>query len=79
MMAERRIGHIDLKLVPSQFLALAQATNQPKFRLYAETPTRFSPLEFPANIEFIKDAGGKISSIILDQDGQQHEAKRITP
>ena len=57
----------------------AQATNQPKFRLYAETPTKFTPSEFPATIEFIKDASGRINSITLDQNGQQHEAKRITP
>ena len=57
----------------------SQATNQPKFKIYAETPTKFTPSEFPATIEFIKDINGKISSIILYQNGQQHEAKRITP
>jgi len=57
----------------------AQATNQPKFKIFAETPTKFNPGEFPARIEFIKDTNGRINSLILDQNGQQHEAKRITP
>ncbi len=56
-----------------------QATNQPRFKIYAETPTRFTPSEFPAEIEFIKDAGGRINSITLYQNGQVHEARRITP
>jgi CubicO group peptidase (beta-lactamase class C family) len=57
----------------------AQATNQPKFKIFAETLTKFIPGEFPASIEFIKDANGKINSITLDQNGQQHEGRRITP
>jgi len=57
----------------------SQATNQPKFKKYAETPTKFTPGEFPAEIEFIKDASGKINSITVYQNGQQHEGKRITP
>ncbi|HXO76376.1 MAG TPA: serine hydrolase, partial [Puia sp.] len=56
----------------------SQATNQPKFKIYAETPTKFTPSEFPAEIDFIKDANGKINSIIVSQNGQQHEGRRIT-
>ena len=56
-----------------------QATNQPKFKIYPETPTKFTPIEFPATLEFIKDANGKINSVTLSQNGQQHEARRLTP
>ncbi|HTI93534.1 MAG TPA: serine hydrolase [Puia sp.] len=56
-----------------------QATNQPKFKIYAETQTKFTPSEFPAEIEFVKDANGGFNSIILSQNGQRNEGKRITP
>ncbi len=56
-----------------------QATNQPRFKIFAETPTKFTPSEFAAEIEFKKDSSGRINSITLYQNGQVHEARRITP
>jgi len=54
-----------------------QATGQPKFSVYPSTATRFFIRSFPAELDFIKDAAGKVNSVILYQNGQQHEAKRV--
>ena len=46
---------------------ITQPTGQPKFPLYAETDSKFFPLEFPAELEFVKDDNGKVNALILHQ------------
>jgi len=58
-------------------LLFAQATGQGAFELIPETQTKFFPREFPASLEFKKDSTGKVSALILDQNGQQQEAMKI--
>ncbi len=48
----------------------AQATNQPKFGIYAESDTRFFLRVVEAQVEFIKTPEGKIEKLILYQNGQ---------
>jgi serine-type D-Ala-D-Ala carboxypeptidase/endopeptidase len=48
-----------------------QATKQPKFELFAATPTQFFLTVVEAKITFIRDSQGKIDRLILDQNGQQ--------
>jgi hypothetical protein len=55
---------------------MTQATGQPMFPVYAESETRFFPLEFPAELEFVKDAGGKVNTLILHQGGHDMKAPR---
>lgn len=55
---------------------LTQATGQPAFDGYAKNDTTFFPLEFPAEIEFKRDAQGKVNSLVLHQGGQDHPAPR---
>jgi hypothetical protein len=55
---------------------ITQATGQPMFPVYADSETRFFPLEFPAEIEFVKDAGGKVNALILHQGGHDMKAPR---
>lgn len=55
----------------------AQATRQGSFEIVAETQTKFFTREFPASLEFIKDSTGKVNALILYQNGQQQEAKKI--
>jgi len=55
---------------------ITQATGQPMFPVYAETETKFFPLEFPAELEFVKDAGGKVNTLILHQGGHDMKAPR---
>jgi hypothetical protein len=54
----------------------AQATGQPKAELYASTPTRFFLVVVPAEIEFVADAKGNITSLVLHQGGQDMKAPR---
>jgi CubicO group peptidase (beta-lactamase class C family) len=53
-----------------------QATGQPKFPLYAETNSKFFPIVFPADIEFIKDDQGKVTALVLKQDGHETKAPK---
>ena len=55
---------------------VGQATGQSKLRLYAESSTRFFPLEIDATIEFVKDDQGKVSKMILHQGGHDVPAPR---
>lgn len=57
---------------------ISQATGQNKFALFADTETKFYPKEFEAEIEFIKDSSGKVTKLILTQNGQKTEAKKIS-
>jgi uncharacterized protein YneR len=54
-----------------------QATGQPKFEVFAESETKFFLKVVDAQVEFVPDADGKVSKMILNQGGQTMEAKRI--
>jgi CubicO group peptidase (beta-lactamase class C family) len=56
-----------------------QATGQPVFQLYAEAAGKFFLTVVDAEVEFEKDETGKIGKVVLYQNGQAHEAKRIEP
>ena len=56
---------------------MTQATNQPVFEIFAESETTFSPRAFPAKLTFVKDADGKVNSLLLNQGGRERTAKRI--
>jgi CubicO group peptidase (beta-lactamase class C family) len=57
---------------------VSQATNQGEVPLAAESPTRFFPLAFEAQIEFQQDAGGKVTGLIHRQNGRETKAPRIS-
>lgn len=67
---------LDLVVTLENGKLITQATGQPKFALYAESETKFFPIEFPAEIEFVKDEQGKISSVVLHQGGHDMKAPR---
>jgi D-alanyl-D-alanine-carboxypeptidase/D-alanyl-D-alanine-endopeptidase len=46
-----------------------QATGQPRFQLFAEAPTEFFLKDVDAQITFEKDASGKVTRLILHQNG----------
>jgi hypothetical protein len=54
---------------------MTQATGQDKIPIYAESETKFFPL-FPAELEFVKDDQGKVTSVILHQGGQDMKAPK---
>jgi CubicO group peptidase (beta-lactamase class C family) len=53
-----------------------QATGQSKFQLYPETTTKFFLKVVDAKIEFFKDASGKVTHLMLYQNGE-HQGKKI--
>jgi len=55
---------------------MAQVTGQPKFPLFAETETKFFLKVVDRQIEFFRDASGKVTYIILHQAGIDHKAVR---
>lgn len=46
-----------------------QATGQPRFQLFAEAPTQFFLKDVDAQVSFEKDASGKVTRMILHQNG----------
>lgn len=54
-----------------------QATGQSKFPLFAESETDFFLKVTDAQISFVRDANGKVDSIVLHQGGQNIPGKRV--
>ncbi len=54
-----------------------QATGQPRFEVYAATPTRFFLKVVEADIEFYPDEKGVVNKMVLFQGGQEMEGKRL--
>jgi len=55
---------------------MSQATGQPKFEIFPESPTKFFVKAFDAQLEFVKGPDGKVASLLLSQGGRKTEAKR---
>ena len=53
-----------------------QATNQPKFRLWPETPKDFFLKEVDAQITFVADSGRMATALILHQNGVDQRGTR---
>ena len=68
--------NFDLVVTVEDGHLVTQGTGQPKFSLVAESPTKFFPLVFDAEIEFVKDDSGKVSALILHQGGHDMRAPR---
>jgi CubicO group peptidase (beta-lactamase class C family) len=56
---------------------MMQATGQGKTELFPTSETNFFPKVVRADITFVKDAGGHVTHLVLNQNGQQHNAKKI--
>lgn len=54
-----------------------QATGQEKFEVFPETENKFFPKPFEAQLEFIKDANGVVTKLLLHQNGHVGEAKKL--
>ena len=55
----------------------AQATGQEKLELFAASETDFYLKVVSAQVSFVKDAEGKVTELILTQNGRQGHAKKI--
>ena len=56
---------------------MAQATGQPKIELLPESDAQFFVKEVNAQVSFVKDEKGMVTALILNQNGQKIEGKRI--
>src|ERR1051325_22640 len=56
---------------------MAQATGQDKFELFATSETDFYLKVAPASVTFVKDAEGKVTGLVLTQNGRKGTAKKI--
>jgi CubicO group peptidase (beta-lactamase class C family) len=66
----------DLVVTVENGQLITQATGQGKVPLYAETDTKFFPTVIPAEIEFVKDDQGKVTSLVLHQGGHDMKAPK---
>ena len=57
---------------------MVQASGQPKLPVYASSETRFFYKVVQAEIEFVKDDKGAVSTLVLYQNNQQMKAPRIS-
>jgi hypothetical protein len=55
---------------------ITQATGQGKIPIYPESETKFFPTAMPAEIEFVKDDQGKVTSLVLHQGGRDMKAPK---
>jgi serine-type D-Ala-D-Ala carboxypeptidase/endopeptidase len=55
----------------------AQATDQPRFQLFAESPDHFFLKAVDAQIRFVKDDKGQVTQLILLQGGQTIPGKKV--
>lgn len=66
----------DLVITLENGQLITQATGQPKFAVYAESETKFFPLDFPAELEFVKGDSGAVTAVVLHQGGHDMKAPR---
>jgi CubicO group peptidase (beta-lactamase class C family) len=56
---------------------ISQATGQPEVELFPESETRFFLKVVDAQVEFARDASGKVTGLVLHQGGQDLPARKI--
>jgi CubicO group peptidase (beta-lactamase class C family) len=66
----------DLVVTVEDGQLMTQATGQDKVHVYPETDTKFFLTVVEAEIEFVKDDQGKVSSLVLHQNGHDMKASR---
>ena len=54
-----------------------QAPKQPEYELYARAENQFHPLVFEAEITFYKNASGKVDRLVMVQNSERFEAKKV--
>ncbi len=80
---ERHVGRYEL--VPGFVLTITrreatlfvQATGQPRFRLYAASPTRFFLRVVEADVGFTLDDAGRTTGVVLYQGGRETAGRRL--
>ena len=68
--------NVDLKIMMEGDHLETQLTGQPKFPIFAETQTLFFLKVVDAQLEFAKDASGKVTQVTLHQGGRDVVCKK---
>ena len=68
--------NFDLVVTVQNGQLITQATGQPSFKVYAETENKFFPMDFPAELEFVKDDKGAVNAVVLHQGGRDMKAPK---
>lgn len=68
---------INFSITKEQSRLFLQATGQEKLEIFAETPSIFFLKVNDAQLEFVRDAAGRITKAILKQGGRVTEARKI--
>ena len=55
---------------------ISLATGQPEVELFPESETKFFLKEVEAQVEFVKDASGRVTGLVLTQSGQTMPARK---
>jgi hypothetical protein len=55
----------------------AQATNQPRFEIFADKENEFFLKVVEARVTFEKDASGKVTGMVLHQGGRDMPGKKV--
>lgn len=58
---------------------MVQLTGQPAFPVFASAPDQFFYKVVDAQLTFLRDAGGRITALVLHQGGKDHRAPRKDP
>ncbi len=67
---------VDVTLTMEGDQLMAQITGQPKFPLFAESETKFFLKVVDAQVEFLKDAQGAVTHLVIHQGGADAKALR---
>jgi hypothetical protein len=68
--------NFDLVITVENNQLMTQATGQGKFSIFPESETKFFPIVIDAEIEFFKDGQGKVTYLVLHQNGHNMKAQR---
>ena len=68
---------VKVKVIREGQSLFVQAPGQEKLQMFAESATKFFLKVNDAEFEFVKDAEGKVSKVILQQSGRKMEAKKV--
>jgi CubicO group peptidase (beta-lactamase class C family) len=68
--------NFDLVVTVKDGQFITQATGQGTVPMLAESETKFFPTQFEAEIEFVKDDQGKVTTLVLRQGGQEIKGAR---
>jgi CubicO group peptidase (beta-lactamase class C family) len=66
----------DLIITVENGQLVGQVTGQGKYPLFAESETRFFPTAMDVEVEFVKDANGKVTALILHEGSHENKAPK---